>query len=375
MLVPKLIALDSSTLGNLARDWRTHPEAKRVVDLLNSGRVVLFVTWHHLEELIQHESNEVYEERLQLLDSLGLVSYPKLPWDIGNVGSFVDLIEYEINAVLKNPSLSHDAIVAQVRQRATNGFAKGSQVCRENIEYWNWHRQNLASDSLRRKAEIASLTHFHVVDVNQKVSPPSKDHALPSLTEAKERFEWLGRTLASILKTRGDPRIKDADQLANELMAETYGDFAAAYQKTGSLLEAIRIAYGVDTARIPKDASIEDAGFEAIFVKQLRLQSKRLLVDFDTLYNQIGQEHLPSWIVWREVNRRTAQLPNAEAGNINDQHMVSFGNYVDHIQVDKRMAHFIQQGSLTHPLLKSISGKVFRSMTHDQLADFLEELT
>jgi hypothetical protein len=72
----------------------------------------------------------------------------------------------------------------------------------------------------------------------------------------------------------------------------------------------------------------------------------------------LRKEQIPSWVVWEQVHRRMKQLPRAEIGNVNDQHIVGFGLYVDVLNVDKRIAELLRQAGGHHALLQQVYRRV-----------------
>ena len=80
---------------------------------------------------------------------------------------------------------------------------------------------------------------------------------------------------------------------------------------------------------------MEDMGRESHFRKLLELQnggSPSWL-----LYPVVTQDMVPSWIVWREVDRAMKNCSKAAASNLNDMSIISFALYVDALECDKRV--------------------------------------
>ena len=164
MICPKIVCLDSATWGNLARDQEKDADAKRLVSILNTGTLIPFITWYHLEEICQHANAAVYDSRVYLFESLRFVAFPQLPQEVGNVGSLIELRNLEISALLENPTSSLDQIVGDVRPEITNGFCSGRNLCESNRPWWDFYRTHFATAIHTRKMTIASLTQFPLGD-------------------------------------------------------------------------------------------------------------------------------------------------------------------------------------------------------------------
>jgi hypothetical protein len=79
LVCPKLIAVDSSTVGFLARDSLTNAAAGRVVELLNAGPLLLYLSGEHITELNQHAVQNTRLARMNFLCSLRLVASFRSP--------------------------------------------------------------------------------------------------------------------------------------------------------------------------------------------------------------------------------------------------------------------------------------------------------
>ena len=214
MLSPKLVCLDSSTWGRLAEDRESSCEVKSIVELLNSGALVPYFTWHHLEEICQHGSDEIYAKRVSLIDSLRFVAFPKLIEEVGNIGSLIDLRQLEIKEFIRKPTLGLQEIVDIVRPQITNGFCTGNEFCLANRPWWDLYRMHFSAERQAHKARVASLVQFPMGNQKQKVSDSLEQMHLRSETDAKVQFASMANLLADRLKKDGDPRLGDRDQIA-----------------------------------------------------------------------------------------------------------------------------------------------------------------
>jgi hypothetical protein len=87
MILSKLVCLDTSTWIHLAKGQESDASASGIIQLLNSGKLLPFFTWHHIEELCQHAVDEVYQSRISLIRSLRFVTFSKRHGEAGNIGT------------------------------------------------------------------------------------------------------------------------------------------------------------------------------------------------------------------------------------------------------------------------------------------------
>jgi hypothetical protein len=98
LICPKLIALDSSTLGFLARDQLTNAAGGRVVELLNAGHLLPYLSGEHITELNEHAVQNTRLARIDFLCSLRLVASFRSPEGQPMFGSYGHLQRAEILA-------------------------------------------------------------------------------------------------------------------------------------------------------------------------------------------------------------------------------------------------------------------------------------
>jgi hypothetical protein len=127
LICPKLIALDSSTLGFLARDRLTDAAAGRVVELLNTDPLLPYLSGEHITELNQHAVQTIRLARMDFLSSLPLVASFRSPEGQPVFGSYGHLQRAEIVTLLRDPSLTLDQVMDQVRPIVCSGCSSGRE--------------------------------------------------------------------------------------------------------------------------------------------------------------------------------------------------------------------------------------------------------
>jgi hypothetical protein len=125
---------------------------------------------------------------------------------------------------------------------------------------------------------------------------------------------------------------------------------------------------------LPHNPTIEDVGYEAMFVGHFRTHERRLNLPPGTLKRFVRQEQVPSWVVYREVDRMMKRLQKAEGSSLGDKWVVGFALYLDGLEVDQRVYHCIRQASKSHPLMRTVESRVFRRKSLSDLAMILERI-
>jgi hypothetical protein len=76
VLQPKYVALDTSTWINLFKH-QADPVVKDILDVLNSGKIVVYVSFEHVLELVAHSDQNVRLQQLDFFRVIKLVGHPK----------------------------------------------------------------------------------------------------------------------------------------------------------------------------------------------------------------------------------------------------------------------------------------------------------
>lgn len=372
VLPPKLVCLDTFTWGNLARDAARDLLAQRAIGLLQGDRLVPFLTWHHLSEIVHHGNMAVVDSRINLLRSLKFVAFPRQPEEIAHVGSSMDLRDAEISVLLKEPVATHPQIVQSVRPIITNGFSSGRDFCDHNEEWWYYYREHFSQEVQQSHAETAALTHFPTMNEGKLVSDRLGEYTMSSGEEAATYFAELAERLKSRLQNGVKKPLPDPEAIAYGLMREAYEDGIDDYGDEKEGIDWLLKRYNVNRERLPLRPTVGDIGDEAVFIKQLSVHERRLKLPSGTLKQSLRKEMLPSWVVWHELDRAIRRLPKAEAGNINDKMVAAFGLYVDHIQLDKRIRHFVNELAPKSELFALIQSRLIAGGDNASLVRELE---
>ena len=113
ILAPKLAMLDTGTIVQaVVSPGDLHVKELRM--LLRSDEWIPYVTWHHLEELVSHENNDVVRRRFDFFEGLPHVAYLKQTREGPNLGSAVDVRDCEIAFLADHPEVSHAEVIQGV---------------------------------------------------------------------------------------------------------------------------------------------------------------------------------------------------------------------------------------------------------------------
>jgi hypothetical protein len=380
---PRLVSIDTASWGRIAQDLND-ANAKRILRVFDSNRIVPFFTEFHLEELVRHNNDQIFKKRVDLIRSLPFVSFPKRPEPIGNVGNSLEVREREMRLLLDYPDAPHDFIIKEVRPGVINGFCNGIELCRSNLEWWLFYRKHFASYILASNADTASICHFPspgAPDLDAPLPESSQGLALRSKEEVVRLINENVGGLIGQLKADGDrrllrpdKRLRSAEEMAMSLLYEVHESTSPLHEMKGDFFENLLRSAGVERDKLPPKPTYADAIYEAVFVPSLSVHERRLNLPSGALRQFVRQDRLPSWIVWRETNHAMKALKKAEGSSLNDAMVVPFALYIDAVEVDKRVFHCVQKASSRHVLMKRACKRLFRTKGLRDLADYLERL-
>jgi hypothetical protein len=364
LICPKLIVLDSSTLGFLARHQLTNAAARQVVELLNAGPLLPYLSGKHITELNQHADQNTRLGRMDLLSSLRLVASFSSPEGQPIFGSYGHLQRAEIFALLRDPSLTLDQLVKLVKPIACSGCCSGKELVNANrspLAYLAY--TGAAVGQVSHHPDVASLNQTYGGAILRRRIRREHQYKLPDAARLqgfqRAQLNWLlGR-----LQELRDPRSQSANRLADVLTRKALDLITTFYQGTdsGLLDDLLRQQFEVEPQRLPSNATFEDAAYEVLFRNQMRRWETLLGYSSGFIYKRIQQSSLPTWIAWRELDSLTRNHGPALGSNIVDLALAVFALYLDYVQVDKRIFDSAGRATKKHSLLSTFQSKMFRT--------------
>lgn len=70
---------------------------------------------------------------------------------------------------------------------------------------------------------------------------------------------------------------------------------------------------------------------------------------------------VPSWIVWRELDRVVRSYGKADDGNLTDLMLAPLALYLEKVQVDGRTFDCARRAKKANPLLSYLQARMFRT--------------
>lgn len=356
---PKYVLVDTATVAHIAR-VPDEPVAREIRSRLSSGDWVPVLTFQIVAEICAHANDAVVARRFELLRSLPHLAYIRTSEEKANVGCYIDLREREIQYLIQHPSAAPEEIVDAIRPIIFNGFVSGEQFYEENWEWWKLYRDHFAKHAHRRTAEIANIAHFHLEDPEEPLPLEGSIVTIRTKDHAKQKLIEMAEALAKTIAANGDVREISPTQVAERLMQESFEGFPFELgpQRLRIRFDDFLMSFGVRRDRLPTKATNADMGYEAIFVEQMKISARRLLINAEELFASVRRERLPSWTIWEGLDRTLTRMPRAEVGNLNDKHAAEFGAYVHLLNCDKRIAEAVRQNSSKHILFKRVLSNI-----------------
>src|SRR6267142_3550545 len=281
---PKFVMLDTATMGQLANRPREET-SKELLACFRSGDWVPYLTWHHLEELFSHANDDVFRRRVDLIAKLPHVAYVKQSQHTSEPysGSVLDIRDYELKFLLANPGAAHSAIDDAVWPSARGNFCTGEQFVENNFQWWRIFRRFLALPTRLRKEEVANITHFFTTDPNEPLPLNDGSWSVLSPEGSAKRLAEMAAKLERQINEFGDSRHINLRTATAKFMREVHKESLPLLSKGPDFIEAMMQRDGVSRERLPPLPTVGDMGYEAVFVGQLRVHARRLLISHDEL--------------------------------------------------------------------------------------------
>lgn len=378
LIIPRLIALDSSIIGNVARDFyhskqQNQKKAMHFLDCLSSKNLIPLITWHYIEELLQHNDEAVVDNRMRFIKSLPMVAWFGSANSQGVVGSILDIQATELSWLIDNPSITLAVVIQKTKDKLLK-FGSGQDlvsVFNYDEETWKQIRENLAHRQERRR-EIASINHAKFSDTKTAKITKASEWQLRNHEEATKALETLKTSLEKDLINRGDKKLSDHKSAAQEFIKDVYKDGIQLYHNKGDVREVFLKIYGLTPEEVSDESTIEDIGYAAIFRQKLKILADVLGVNDDS-FKTIKEDWCPSWLIWRELDKVLKSANRASGSDIPDKYHSVLALYADILIVDKRFHEIFKQVIRKNASIKKIIAKVVKLSDYKNILEVIEK--
>lgn len=363
MVKPRYVALDSSVLGNLARDLCCTKRSRRAkaasaLDHLSGEGFIPLVTLPHMMELTQHEDYGVVENRLHLLRHMPHVAWIASSAPDWLVGSIPDIFAAEVHGVLCQNTPSTAKTLRWSKTRLLR-FGTGQQFMDRFTPAVVRSMHYAAVQQMARNREIVSLrrarfTGLEDCRLSEFVSEPTR-----SRSEILQYARILLPKLQEALRKTGDKKLRSRGRTARRFLQDVLDNDISQLSLEDHSLDQLLAHFGLDACEVSGKEHLTDLGYKAVFRRNLRQAARTLDFDYDALLDDVREEDCPSWHLWRELDRAAESAIRASGSDLHDFSLAVLSLYADVTIVDKRTNELLRQVLKRTPQLGEVSNVFF----------------
>lgn len=362
-IVPaKFIALDSSILGHLAKDYFSSDTVKRkesanFLECLADNALIPFLCAHHFHELIKIRDDRTAKERFNFLRLIPQVAWVSTTND-NQLGSIVDILVAECRTALQENKLS----ALEVRDKTVMSlirFGTGIEAMSSYEEIWgNGHpyRPHLWRQEERTR-ETVVIRRSKVNDISKE---PISSFMNGTIRESDEATAFLNRSIAKMaeeIQNHGDKRIPNPNEVASSFYNEIADSDEAFHLKNGGLQQFLNY-YEIDIEELGKNAVMEDLLKLIDFRARLKVAHKSFNIPWDSFKKSIRPEQIPSWVIESSLFLHSQKQPEFKGSELNDYWLACLSPYVDLIYVDKRIKNDFERAFRKNSILCELLNNV-----------------
>lgn len=373
----RLVVLDTAHLAGLISDAISNSRERRrsaqrfIADLLER-RWLPLLSWHHLEELLQHRDEALVDARVRYLRE-----FPRAAWvrpfdDRAGPGSILEVFRAEVAAAVAYPG----ARPAQVRDRARQHvivIGAGDDAIPEHFRDWRLLRPALAAQQAKAR-RVAAISRWRAHDIDDKPIGAWFGQPARAPDDVSRRLIRMREALEAEISVRGDKRIADPRAMAEEFMREVADDgYAVAGGPQPAPAVQLLVNAGLDPDDIDPSATFRQTMDLLMFHRRLRLVAESFELPWSELKRRALRNNLPS-VRLEDAMRLYAQDQQERKGSeLNDTHLLCLSPYADLTCVDKRTLESLRRARTKCPDLDQLLGKVARAPTYAAVVPILPE--
>jgi hypothetical protein len=374
---PRYVALDTSTWIDLFKH-QNEQEAKDIISILNSGQIVPYVSFEHVLELMQHSDQTVRSQQLDFFRVINYVGSPKAisfpaPWRNSPLcGSYQDVQEPEISALLQDPTLTLDRVVEMVRTAAIAGFASGADLANDSV-LRDVARTGRATSLVSVNQAAVSMLVAALQNENDLI-PQSGTYTMLNQQAAEQRKPQFIATLAQQFRQAG---MQNPNQQAAKVIEQSFQLIFKHYDPASGdpLRDIATKALGLNLDRLPVGSTRHDFVFETLFRSRMATHEKRMSLPSGAAYNALTRHILPSFVAWFEFDQAArSNMQTPQGSNMIDFPLAAFALYVEKVQVDKRVLHQVKVAAGRNPFLERVKRNIFKTSDLRSLLSVLKSI-
>ena len=366
IVVPKLIAVDTSTLIGLADDLSSpEPDRRRVgesfVRDLSARGWLPVVLFENVMEMLRHGNPQTVSDRISLFAGFRQVAHVDSFRSRGTPGTIVDILAREVRVFLSNKTSDVFSIAASVRG-SLFGFCDGTKIT-------NWLRQQVANlrpqvqHSHPREKLLSSISHIAAAGKDAtRLGTFRADSRMDR--EGIERYlEDMQRDLETQFSSRGVSGV-DCEDFVENFVRRVRATYLASAAPDGScafsdLIDNLLRNNGIDAALVSDKTTVREIALLVGFNDKLKVASDALGLSQPVVASDIPIDKCPSEIVQSGLQRlRTSGALRAQAGDLVDSHLATLACYCDLTIVDKRTKTYLNQFKGQDQTAAKLIGKV-----------------
>lgn len=371
MRVAKLISIDTSIFGVLAKDYFSsdlikRQRAKLTVDYINHSGFIPFFTFHHIQEIIQHKNRGVVFNRWSLIKKFHTVAWLSCYEDSNILGSVIDIHKLEVKSCIDFGFVDLAHLRAIIREQLIK-YCVGEWFV-DNFERVYMQLRDIGAIDLNRNKEIESLSHIQDKRINSlKLSELNKSKLRPK----HELIDFLQRhqkKMEAGLLSQGDKLLRDAKQSSQYFTGSVVEHASPLYLSNNeNLYKAFVQNSGVRLDQVTPNTKVGELGYLSIYNKRLQIILESLNLPADLAYN-LRPEDSSIWNIWRFLDEAMKNEKRAHGSNVIDRDMSILALCVDVFTVDKRVKEYLRQFSIKKPELCKSFGAVVKLSTYSDLS-------
>lgn len=370
MILPRLISIDTSIFGKLAKDFysgnrKKSDNAKEVVGSLNESGLIPFITIHHIQEILQHENKGVVFGRWSLISK-----FPTVAWMCGFddsrvLGSIYDIHQLEVKYLLESPDSDFEVLCKKFKEKLIRYCSGESFV--EKFEQVYSEACRLGYMSASRSKEIESISHLQDKKVNDTKLSELNSSVLKSPDEVMSYMEGYEQDLMGNLGSRGDIKLENPSKTAREFVEGVVNESQPLYENSQtSLYESFVLNAGVRLDQVTPNTTVGELGYLAVYNSKIRQILESLDLPEIKAKNMSPCDST-TWVIWEYLDKSMKYEKRAHGSNMIDKHISVLALYVDIFTVDKRVKEYFRQLKSRNTVLEQSFGNVVKLSNYSDL--------